>query len=151
MKGLLVPGPPSQVRGPSSGVPGLASLSAWGSRGSRDRDQVTRGNTNPRSSVCSSGDRQARPLVGCHSREHKGTESESAMSTVVGTLRPAGVGFAPKRSRDAERAACQVRGCTQTPTGHKPYCIEHLDELPYVQWLKSELARRDEDAHKAAK
>jgi hypothetical protein len=71
--------------------------------------------------------------------------------SVVGTLRPAGVGFAPKRTRDGERATCGVHGCRTVPTGHKPYCIDHLDQLPYVQWLKSELARRDEDAVKAAR
>src|SRR5699024_7291150 len=71
--------------------------------------------------------------------------------SVVGTIRPSGRGFLPKRSRDAERAGCAVRGCNQVPTGRKPYCIDHLEHLPYVQWLKDELARRDEEADRAAK
>jgi len=71
--------------------------------------------------------------------------------SVVGTLRPGGVGFAPKRTRDAERQMCGVRGCKEVPTGRKPYCIDHLDQLPYVQWLLGELHRRDEEADQAAK
>jgi hypothetical protein len=71
--------------------------------------------------------------------------------SVVGTIRPVDVGFTPKRLRDPERASCGVHGCVEPTTGRKPYCIEHLDRLPYVQWLKGELARRDADADAIAR
>lgn len=71
--------------------------------------------------------------------------------SVVGSLRPAGLGFAPKRTRDGEKQTCGMHGCREVPTGRKPYCIEHLDQLPYVQWLMGELHRREEEADQAAK
>jgi hypothetical protein len=36
---------------------------------------------------------------------------------------------------------CSVMGCPNDTKGRKPYCIAHLDHLPYVKQLKAELAR----------
>jgi hypothetical protein len=48
-----------------------------------------------------------------------------------------------RRSRDAEaRSECLVETCGKPTTGKKPYCLDHLDHLPYVQWLSAEIHRR---------
>lgn len=41
------------------------------------------------------------------------------------------------------REACHVDGCGRPTTERKPYCIEHIDRLPYVQELQAQLAHRD--------
>ena len=41
------------------------------------------------------------------------------------------------------REFCRVQGCGHPTTERKPYCIEHLDRLPYVKELQEQLARRD--------
>jgi hypothetical protein len=48
--------------------------------------------------------------------------------------------------RHPKRGDCGVVGCPGTTTGNKPYCLDHLDELPYVRRLKGEIARRDGEA-----
>ncbi|HZU99633.1 MAG TPA: hypothetical protein VFF73_23180 [Planctomycetota bacterium] len=48
----------------------------------------------------------------------------------------------PKRLREA-RTSCTVAGCPNDTNGRKPFCIEHLDRLPYVQELLAELSRRE--------
>lgn len=40
---------------------------------------------------------------------------------------------------------CAIRGCRILTNG-KPYCIEHLDALPYVRRIKSELSKPDTTA-----
>jgi len=35
---------------------------------------------------------------------------------------------------------CRVSECAGTATYGKPYCIEHLDRLPYIKAMKAELA-----------
>ncbi|MGE0707195.1 MAG: hypothetical protein AB7N76_16720 [Planctomycetota bacterium] len=37
---------------------------------------------------------------------------------------------------------CTVPGCGQTTTGGKPFCSEHLDQMPYIQGLIDRLASR---------
>jgi len=48
----------------------------------------------------------------------------------------------PKRPRDA-RTTCTVVGCANDTNGRKPYCIDHLEYLPYVKELLAEVARRE--------
>ena len=48
----------------------------------------------------------------------------------------------PKRLREA-RTACSIAGCANDTNGRKPFCIDHIDRLPYVQGLLAELARRE--------
>jgi hypothetical protein len=49
----------------------------------------------------------------------------------------------PEHSRSGDkRVECTAPGCHQLTTGRKPYCLDHLDNLPYVHWLKTELERR---------
>jgi hypothetical protein len=48
------------------------------------------------------------------------------------------------------REACHVPGCGRATTERKPYCIEHIDRLPYVQELQAELAHRDAEEVAAA-
>jgi hypothetical protein len=48
-----------------------------------------------------------------------------------------------KRRRESQRGECQAKGCLQTTTANKPYCLDHLDELPYVRQLMAEIARRE--------
>ncbi len=52
----------------------------------------------------------------------------------------------PRPSRIREDRRCTVDGCANTTTGRKPYCIDHIDRLPYVRQLTDELARRDSPA-----
>ncbi len=35
---------------------------------------------------------------------------------------------------------CRVKDCGKTTTWQKPYCIEHLDLIPYVQEIRREIA-----------
>ena len=48
------------------------------------------------------------------------------------------------------REVCRVQGCGHVTTERKPYCIEHIDRLPYVQELQAELAHRDAEEVAAA-
>ncbi|MEZ0229579.1 MAG: hypothetical protein ACAI25_13195 [Planctomycetota bacterium] len=48
-----------------------------------------------------------------------------------------------RRRRESQRGDCLHTGCSQTTTGNKPYCLDHLDELPYVRNLIEEIARRE--------
>jgi hypothetical protein len=41
------------------------------------------------------------------------------------------------------REACHVPGCGHPTTERKPYCIDHIDRLPYVKELQAQLAHRD--------
>jgi hypothetical protein len=43
------------------------------------------------------------------------------------------------------REACHVQGCNRPTTERKPYCIDHLDRLPYVKELQDALGRRDDE------
>ena len=62
------------------------------------------------------------------------------MISLLGTLRPG------MRARSVETGRCTVDGCEQVTHARKPYCIDHLDRLPYVRWLQEELGRRSESA-----
>ena len=48
----------------------------------------------------------------------------------------------PRRPQEA-RTGCGVVGCTNETNGRKPFCIDHLDQLPYVKQLRAELSRRE--------
>ena len=41
------------------------------------------------------------------------------------------------------REVCRVQGCGHVTTERKPYCIDHLDRLPYVRELQAQLSSRD--------
>jgi DNA-binding transcriptional ArsR family regulator len=52
------------------------------------------------------------------------------------------ISFEPKRDRNPHpRELCVV--CSSATTGRKPFCIDHLEELPYVAALREELAARE--------
>ena len=42
-----------------------------------------------------------------------------------------------RRPGDGNKVPCTEPGCENQATGRKPYCIDHLDKLPYVANLKS--------------
>lgn len=44
------------------------------------------------------------------------------------------------------RRACQTPACAESTTGGKPYCLAHLNELPYVAALRARLRAFEEDA-----
>ena len=53
-----------------------------------------------------------------------------------------------RMSRSRKREApltdtCRVDGCDHATTGRKPYCLDHIDRLPYVASVESEIARRE--------
>ena len=48
------------------------------------------------------------------------------------------------------RECCRVPGCGHATTERKPYCIDHIDRLPYVKELQAELAHRDAEEMAAA-
>lgn len=48
------------------------------------------------------------------------------------------------------RELCRVQGCGHSTTERKPYCIDHLDRLPYVQELREALVHRDSEEAAAA-
>ena len=52
--------------------------------------------------------------------------------------------------RDLPRDPCLFAGCGNTPTGRKPYCIEHLDRIPGAADLMREVGRREGEIARAA-
>lgn len=44
-----------------------------------------------------------------------------------------------------EGRRCQKRGCRSTTTGGKPYCSDHLTELPYIARLREMLEEAEEE------
>lgn len=63
----------------------------------------------------------------------------SRLDSLVGPRRPSG------------RRLCRAPQCRRRTTERKPYCIDHLDRLPYVRWLRRELAERAAEASAAAR
>jgi len=61
-----------------------------------------------------------------------------------------------RRSRSTQRRlvpareVCRVQGCGHVTTERKPYCIDHLDQLPYVRELQAHLASREAEESAAA-
>ncbi len=51
-----------------------------------------------------------------------------------------------RRRHESTRGECQSTGCSASTTGNKPYCLDHIEEIPYVKRLLTELARREQDA-----
>jgi hypothetical protein len=47
------------------------------------------------------------------------------------------------------RELCHVEGCGHVTTERKPYCIDHLDRLPYVRELQAALFSRDQEEQAA--
>jgi hypothetical protein len=45
----------------------------------------------------------------------------------------------------SEEHVCRIAGCHEKVTQRKPYCIKHLDKLPYVQHLMEMEALRDRE------
>jgi hypothetical protein len=54
-----------------------------------------------------------------------------------------------RRRHESTRGECQFVGCHTPTTGNKAYCLDHLEEIPYVKRLLAELARREQDASRA--
>ena len=48
--------------------------------------------------------------------------------------------------RGHETGFCRARGCQNATSDRKPYCVAHLDRLPYVRQILQELARREAEA-----
>src|SRR5271154_1216900 len=64
-------------------------------------------------------------------------------------LLEAGIGALPPpvktRARFPIRERCGIAGCGQPTAEEKPFCLSHLDRLPYVRDLRHRLSRcRDE-------
>jgi len=58
-----------------------------------------------------------------------------------------------RRRRNREESAretCRVTGCGQVTSDKKPYCVDHIDRLPYVAQVRDELARREAETLAAA-
>ena len=55
---------------------------------------------------------------------------------------------AAQRARSGPPAVCSFRGCAsgKRPTERKPFCIDHLAELPYVKELRAHLAGMEGEA-----
>lgn len=49
-----------------------------------------------------------------------------------------------RRRRESQRGQCFHENCSETTTGNKPFCLMHLEQLPYVRRLLDEIARREE-------
>jgi len=47
------------------------------------------------------------------------------------------------------REVCRAQGCGHVTTERKPYCIDHLDQLPYVRELQAQLSNRDAEEQAA--
>jgi hypothetical protein len=45
-------------------------------------------------------------------------------------------------ARALASALCRARGCRNTTSDRKPFCIEHIHRLSYVRALSADLARR---------
>jgi len=54
-----------------------------------------------------------------------------------------------RRRHESTRGECNFVGCMAPTTGNKPYCLDHLEEIPYVRRLLDELARRERDSLRA--
>lgn len=48
-----------------------------------------------------------------------------------------------------ERNLCKIRDCPNDTSEKKPYCLEHLDRLPYVMRLEAELKAKEKEIAKA--
>src|SRR4051794_13760763 len=57
-----------------------------------------------------------------------------------------------RRERNAvpSRAVCGADGCGRPTTERKPFCIEHLDRLPYVEELQAQLLKREQEEQAAS-
>lgn len=49
------------------------------------------------------------------------------------------------------RDVCQVLGCGRSTTEHKPFCIDHLERLPYVRDLRGTLHGRESEELEATR
>jgi hypothetical protein len=63
------------------------------------------------------------------------------MNGQIGRIRTANLEFASGVVRGV-RQDCAAAGCSHATTGRKPYCVEHLERLPYVRALVAELSCR---------
>lgn len=62
-----------------------------------------------------------------------------------------GVATARALSLRTPARACLVGGCLEIPTEGKPYCVDHLARLPYVDRLQESLARRRAEIARASR
>lgn len=56
-----------------------------------------------------------------------------------------------RRAPALPRSACGVAGCAARTTNRKPFCIEHLQGMPYVAHLRANERVRDQEAARARK
>jgi hypothetical protein len=49
----------------------------------------------------------------------------------------------PGKRRDTRH--CELNGCKKATTGRKPFCTDHLGQMPYVQGLQEEILRREDE------
>jgi hypothetical protein len=55
-----------------------------------------------------------------------------------------------RRRHESTRGECHFVGCSAPTTGNKPYCLDHIEEIPYVKRLLAEVARRERDTLRAS-
>ena len=48
--------------------------------------------------------------------------------------------FEPK-SKGITHSPCKAKGCSGSATHGKPFCIEHMDRLPYIKAMKANLQK----------
>ena len=53
------------------------------------------------------------------------------------------------KERSGPLSECRVRGCPKIPSERKPYCLEHLDQLPYTQQLQANLQTQETELSRA--
>lgn len=56
-----------------------------------------------------------------------------------------------KGSRRVSFSGCSAQGCERHTTNGKPYCLDHLDQLPSVQAVRATLARVEAEDTAAAR
>jgi len=56
----------------------------------------------------------------------------------------------PPNSHRSNRNLCDIKGCHNETSDKKPFCIAHLDRLPYVQNLEKNLLDREHELVSAA-
>lgn len=54
------------------------------------------------------------------------------------------------RRKPSSKQPCGKKGCANTATENKPFCIDHLEQFGHAAKLSSSLAERDEEELKAA-
>ncbi|HBP22474.1 MAG TPA: hypothetical protein DEA08_32430 [Planctomycetes bacterium] len=50
-----------------------------------------------------------------------------------------------------EALTCEHPGCLEPTRERKPYCSDHIDDLPYIQELVARICERDEELERVAR